>query len=59
MNLISFFLVNYQKIIENQLGMHIIDSGIGNPHRVRNTYKDGKHKKYYLTIVQFVTSDCN
>jgi hypothetical protein len=31
-----FVLVNNQKNIESQLGIHVIDSGIGNPRRVRN-----------------------
>jgi hypothetical protein len=31
-----FILVNNQKTIENQLGIHITDSGIGNPRRVRD-----------------------
>ncbi len=56
---LSLFLVNNQKILENQLGIHIIDSGIGNPNRVRDKYRDGRHKKYYLTIVQYAASDCN
>jgi hypothetical protein len=35
----SSFLVNNQKDIENQLGIRITDSGIGNPRRVRPTRK--------------------
>jgi len=31
-----FILVNNQKNIENQLGIHVTDSGIGNPRRVRD-----------------------
>jgi hypothetical protein len=31
-----FILVNNQKNIENQLGIRVIDSGIGNPRRVRD-----------------------
>jgi len=51
-----FILVNNQKIIENQLGIRIIESGIGNPKRVRDKSRNGGHKKYYLTIVQYVSS---
>jgi len=32
----SLLLVNNQKSIENQLGIHVTDSGIGNPRRVRD-----------------------
>jgi len=53
---IYLFLVNNQKNIENQLGIRIIDSGIGNPKLVRDKYRKQGHKKYYLTIVQYVTS---
>ena len=31
-----FILVKNQKKIEDQLGIHIIDSGIGNPRQVRD-----------------------
>jgi hypothetical protein len=31
-----FILVNNQKNIENQLGIRVTDSGIGNPRRVRD-----------------------
>jgi hypothetical protein len=34
-----FFLVHHQKSIEKQLGIRIIDSGIGNPTRVRDRYR--------------------
>jgi len=51
-----FILVNNEKLIENQLGIRIIDSGIGNPKLVRDKYRKRGHKKYYLTIVQYVTS---
>jgi hypothetical protein len=34
-----FILVNNQKDIENQLGIRITDSGIGNPRRVREIRK--------------------
>lgn len=47
MNFIHLFiLVNNQKSIENQLGIHVTDSGIGNPMRVRYTKINRKICKY-------------
>jgi len=40
---IYLFLVNNQKNIENQLGIRIIDSGIGNPKLVRDKYRKRGH----------------
>ena len=43
-----------QQTIENQIGIRIVDSGIGNPNRVRD--KNIEDQKYDLTIVRYVTS---